>query len=78
MSVLEILRLSTDEIDFWSRLRTLTAWEEVSDEPLVATVQEILADVRGRGDVALLEYTRRFDRVAADTVEDLTVDSDRL
>jgi histidinol dehydrogenase len=36
---------------------------EVGGEGPVGVVREILADVRERGDEALLDYTRRFDRV---------------
>jgi histidinol dehydrogenase len=34
-------------------------------------VRAILADVRARGDAALIEYTRRFDRLEAATVNEL-------
>jgi histidinol dehydrogenase len=39
------------------------AFEETADEQLEATVAGILADVRRRGDAAVLEYTRKFDRL---------------
>ncbi|MEQ1743010.1 MAG: histidinol dehydrogenase [Candidatus Nitrotoga sp.] len=41
----------------------LLAFETTQDHQLDATVAAILADVRTRGDVALLEYTQRFDRM---------------
>jgi len=78
MTELPILRLSAAEPDFWSRLGALTAWEEVSDDKLAGTVRGILADVRRRGDAALVEYTRRFDRTEAVTGADLTVSGERL
>jgi histidinol dehydrogenase len=34
-------------------------------------VADILADVQQRGDAAVLEYTARFDGLAADSVADL-------
>ena len=55
-------RLNTTHPDFWPRLEALTAWEGVADDAVTATVRDILAQVRQRGDDALLEYTRRFDR----------------
>ena len=41
-------------------------------------VRDILADVRRRGDAAVLEYTRRFDRLQADTVAALEITAPRL
>ncbi len=36
-------------------------------------MEAILGDVRSRGDEALLEYTRRFDRLTADSMAELTI-----
>ena len=52
-----IQRLNSTDLNFWPRLEMLTAWEGVADEAVAATVREILAQVRLRGDDALLEYT---------------------
>ncbi|CAG9934392.1 histidinol dehydrogenase [Candidatus Nitrotoga arctica] len=60
---MNIRRLSTRQPDFNSQLDRLLAFEATQDHQLDATVAAILADVRTRGDVALLEYTRRFDRM---------------
>jgi histidinol dehydrogenase len=57
----EITRLDTRDPDFWPRLDALLAWESVSDAGVNATVDRIIADVRTRGDAALMEYTSRFD-----------------
>jgi histidinol dehydrogenase len=62
---MNIKRLSTGQADFDAQLSTLLAFEETADEKLEATVAAILADVKQRGDAALLEYTRRFDRLDA-------------
>jgi histidinol dehydrogenase len=76
--MLDIQRLNTAEADFWSRLEALTAWEGVADEAVTAIVREILAEVRQRGDDALLEYTYRFDRLDAACAADLEIPADRL
>ncbi|CAE6693285.1 histidinol dehydrogenase [Candidatus Nitrotoga fabula] len=60
---MNIKRLSTRQPDFHKQLDKLLAFEETMDYQLDATVAAILADVRTRGDAALLEYTRRFDRM---------------
>jgi len=62
---MNIKRLSTKQPDFDTQLNLLLAFEETADEKLEATVAAILADVKRRGDEALLEYTRRFDRLNA-------------
>ena len=74
----QIKRLSTVDTDFWPRLADLTAWEGVADEVVIATVREILAQVRARGDDALLEYTRRFDARNAVRAADLEIPTNRL
>jgi len=58
-----LTRLSTKQTDFGARLNKLLAFEETADEKLEATVAAILADVKKRGDDAVLEYTRKFDRL---------------
>jgi histidinol dehydrogenase len=60
---MNIKRLSTRHPDFNTQLDKLLAFEATQDHQLDATVAAILADVRVRGDEALLEYTRRFDRM---------------
>ena len=60
---MNIARLSTRQTDFDARLNKLLAFEETADEKLEATVASIIADVKKRGDAAVLEYTRKFDRL---------------
>ncbi|MEQ1814596.1 MAG: histidinol dehydrogenase [Candidatus Nitrotoga sp.] len=60
---MNIKRLSTRQKNFHIDLDKLLAFEATQDEQLEATVAAILKDVRTRGDVAVLEYTRRFDRL---------------
>lgn len=72
-----IRRLNTADEDFWPGLRDLLAWESVSDEQVLGTVMEILQAVRRRGDQAVVEYTNRFDRLEAGTLEELEIPSSR-
>ena len=60
---MNITRLSSRQADFDARLNKLLAFEETADEKLEATVAAILADVKKRGDAAVLECTRKFDRM---------------
>jgi histidinol dehydrogenase len=73
-----IERLATDRPDFESRFARLLAFEAAQDPRLEARVAAIVADVRARGDAAVLEYTRRFDRVSARSVAALEVPAAEL
>ena len=64
----DIRRLDSAAADFDERLAALLAWEDEQDATIERTVADILADVRRRGDTAVLDYTRRFDRVDAASV----------
>jgi len=70
---MRIRRLATAQPDFEARLAELLAFESVQDPTVEATVAAILADVKARGDAAVLEYTRRFDRFHANSVAALEV-----
>ena len=74
----EINRLDTRDPDFWPRLDALLAWESVSDAGVNATVDRIIADVRARGDAALMEYTGRFDGWAPADAAALQIPAGRL
>ena len=63
---------------FDAALTALLAYSADTDRAIEASVEAILADVRERGDAAVLEYTRRFDAVAAETMTALDVGRDEL
>jgi len=75
---LEIARLDTAQPDYKSRLDRILAWESVADENIVNSVRAILADVKKRGDEAVIEYTRRFDRLQVTSMADLEVAHGRM
>ena len=74
--MLRLNLLSTGAADFPARLAALLAFENTQDESIDRTVAGILEDVRRRGDDAVLEYTRRFDRVQAQSMADLAIPRD--
>lgn len=78
MGPLSIRRLSTADANFDAEFAALLAWESVSDTQVQSAVIEILHAVRTRGDVALLDYSRRFDRLSADTAAALELPQQRL
>ncbi len=67
------LRLDTTEPDFATRFAERLHWSAETDAEIEARVAQILADVRARGDAAVLEYTRRFDGVEAASVAELEI-----
>ena len=71
-------RLATGAPDFEERFAALFAFEGVQDAAVDAAVTGILEDVKRRGDAAVLEYTRRFDQVRADTVAALELTRDEM
>jgi histidinol dehydrogenase len=58
------LRLDTRAKDFERGFAKLLAAREAGARVVDGVVAKIVADVRKRGDAALVDYTKRFDRVA--------------
>ena len=71
-------RLNSHDSDFWTRLDVLLAWEGVSDEAVLTTVQQILRRVRSEGDAAVVDYTNRFDRMNVTAMAELEIPGSRL
>ena len=67
MSV-QIRRLHTTDADFSATLMAVLAFEATEDAAIETAVAGILAEVKARGDAAVLDYTNQFDRLAATSV----------
>ncbi|MCG7867651.1 MAG: histidinol dehydrogenase [gamma proteobacterium symbiont of Stewartia floridana] len=74
----DIRKLSTSDDNFQQQLDALLAWESVSDTGVNDTVNQIIQDIRQRGNEALLEFTHRFDRWQANSADDLQIPLSRL
>lgn len=68
---MNLRRLSTRADGFDAALAALTRFEAAQDPAVEAAVRAILADVRARGDAAVLEYTGKFDKVSARSIREL-------
>jgi histidinol dehydrogenase len=55
--------LSTTSTSFEADFKARLHWSAEADAAIEQVVADILADVQRRGDAAVLEYTRRFDRL---------------
>ena len=65
------LRLSTTQADFETRFQQRLHWSADTDAAIEQRVADILADVKARGDAAVLDYTARFDGLQAASMADL-------
>ena len=70
---MKLRRLSTRAAGFDAELAALTRFEAAEAPAVREAVSAILADVRERGDDAVLDYTQRFDRVSARSLAELEV-----
>ena len=71
-------RLDSTHADFGVTLARLTAFDTAQDEAIDTSVASIIADVRARGDAAVLEYTGLFDHVKAHSVAALQLSAQEL
>ncbi|MDX9698410.1 MAG: histidinol dehydrogenase [Rhodocyclaceae bacterium] len=70
-NIVKVRRLDARDPEFLSTLDALLAFEHSADERIDQAVSEILRAVRTTGDAAVLEYTRRFDRLDVDSMAGL-------
>ena len=68
-----IRKLDSSNPDFKAQLSAVLAFEASEDEAIDRAAAQILADVKARGDEAVLEYTNRFDRLNAASVAALEI-----
>ena len=64
--------------DFRAQLRVGLAWESLSSPEVETRVNDILRDVKQRGDEAVLHWTRTLDKVEAASVAQLKISPDRM
>ena len=76
--MIAIKRFSSADADFKQRLDDLLAFESAQDESVDRTVAAILADVKARGDAAVVEHTNRFDRLAVKSIAELELTRSEL
>jgi histidinol dehydrogenase len=73
-----ISRLDSTEDNFAAKLSALLAFEASEDEAIDRAAAQILADVKARGDAAVLDATNRFDHLNADSVAALEIPQNEL
>jgi len=75
---IELRVMNTADPGFAEAFTRLLDRAQSLDPKIEATVRDIVADVRARGDAALLEYTRRFDRRSVAAAAELEIPRARL
>ncbi len=68
---MKIQTLNTRDAGFDAALKALSSWSADTDEAIEGAVKSIIADVRARGDAAVLALTERFDGLQAATMAEL-------
>ena len=75
---LQLRTLVTTDADFDAQFQRVLHWSAETDAAIESRVAEILADVRARGDAAVLAYTARFDHLEAATLGALELTREEL
>jgi histidinol dehydrogenase len=76
--MLKIRRYNSTDPTFQDSLHQLLAFEGAQDDKIDVVVAGILADVKKRGDAAVLDYTQRFDRLSVGQMTDLELPQSEL
>ena len=75
---IDIRTFDSAQPGFEKTLDELLAWESVSDHQVQQIVTDILADVKSRGDAAVVEYSNRFDHLHAESMDELELSQEQL
>lgn len=70
--------LNSQQASFEQQLTELLAFETVNDPALLATVDDIIAQVRQGGDEVVLKLTQQFDNHPAKTFAELEISQEKL
>ena len=73
-----ITRLSTTASNFEQQLNQLLRREMLIEKEVTEAVRKILADVKLRGDQAVVDFTNQFDGYKVQSIKELIVSSDQL
>ncbi|MDP2827862.1 MAG: histidinol dehydrogenase [Sulfuricellaceae bacterium] len=75
---MNIKRYSSSQPNFQKSLHELLAFEGAQDDSIDQVVADILRKVKTQGDAAVLEYTQRFDKLSAASMNELEMSASRL
>ena len=75
---MNIKKLKSTDKNFLAELKKLLAFDSDGNEEIVKTAHEIVSSVRKDGDKALLEFTKKFDRISINSVQGLEINQNEL
>ena len=75
---MNIKRLKSADKNFLQDLKEMLAFDSDGNEEIIKTTHEIVNLVKKDGDKALLELTKKFDRVAINSVQGLEISQEEL
>jgi histidinol dehydrogenase len=77
-SGIKIQQLNAKDKNFWEQLDSMLAWDSASDDQVFNVVNDVLKNVRQRGNEAVVEYTNKFDRMNVSDMSELEISKDRM
>ena len=73
-----INKLSSKDQNFATQLKSLTSWDNSSNEEINSIVKNIIDEVIKNGDQSVLDFTRKFDSVDKGSMSELVISKERL
>jgi histidinol dehydrogenase len=74
----DIKRLKSTDNNFLSDLKALLTFNSDDNEEIIKTTNDIINQVKKNGDQAVLDYTKKFDRVSTSSLQSLEIEQDEL
>lgn len=75
---MDIKRLKSTDNNFLSELKTLLTFDAIDNEEIIKTTNNIINQVKKNGDQAVLDFTKKFDRVNTTSLQSLEIDQNEL
>ena len=75
---MDIKRLKSTDNNFLSELKMLLTFDADNNEEIIKTTNDIINEVKKNGDQAVLNYTKKFDRVNTNSLQSLEIEQDEL
>ena len=75
---MDIQRIYSRDKGFQKELERLVRWDAREDQDTATLAQQIIDRVRKEGDSCLLELSRKYDKVDAENVSELSIDQSEL
>lgn len=75
---MSVRQLNTADLQFEEQFSKLVARDASVDPEITRRAEAIVEDVRVRGDEAVLEYTNRFDRMNAASMDELVITAEQM